>query len=145
MSYTYDYPRPAVTVDAVVLRENGDLVEVLLIQRKNEPFQGSWALPGGFLDEKETLEAAVARELKEETNLEGLELMQFRVYSEPDRDPRGRTISTVYIAVVQGEIDAHAGDDASTLSWFSVSDLPELAFDHATIIPDVLQYINENF
>ncbi len=146
MSYTYEYPRPAVTVDCVLLRENGEQVEVLLIQRKNEPFKGQWALPGGFIDEKETLEEAVARELKEETGITNIELFQFRAYSEPDRDPRGRTISMVYIGALNDEEETlHAGDDAKNAQWHSLNKLQNLAFDHEKIIFDVLQYIQEHF
>jgi len=145
MSYTYEYPRPAVTVDAVMLRENGKNVEVLLVERKNEPFKKEWAFPGGFVDNNETLEDAVARELEEETSLKGVELMQFRAYSAPDRDPRGRTISIIYIGVLNDEKDIKAGDDAANVKWHSINQLQKLAFDHNEILNDVLEYINKNF
>ena len=96
MPYTYDYPRPALTVDAVVFRKNAKQLEVLLIQRKHYPFKGMWALPGGFVEMDETVETAVVRELEEETNLklEGLE--QLHTFSELGRDPRGRTVSVTF-------------------------------------------------
>jgi 8-oxo-dGTP diphosphatase len=134
--YTYDYPRPSVTVDVVVLtRERRP--RVLLIRRKHEPFAGKWAIPGGFIDMDETLEASARRELREETGLEVGELAQFGVYGDPGRDPRGRTISVAYLARVEAPPDnLNAADDAAELGWHRLDELPELAFDHDRIIAD---------
>jgi 8-oxo-dGTP diphosphatase len=135
-----DYPRPNVTVDVVVftLRE-GDL-QVLLVRRKNPPFQGMWALPGGFLDIDETLEHAALRELEEETGVREVYLEQLHTFGDPDRDPRGRTITVVYFAVVPANsVHPHAGDDAADTRWWPVGDLPPLAFDHAEILTYALQ------
>lgn len=133
--YAYEYPRPAVTVDALVLCKQR--AELLLIQRKNEPFKNSWALPGGFVDMNETLEEAVKRELKEETNLTISSLKQFKTYSKVNRDPRGRTISTVFYAILdQKPSNLYAKDDAKNLKWFSLGNLPTLAFDHNEIIAE---------
>ena len=96
MSYTYDYPRPALTVDAVVFRKTTKQLEVLLIQRKHYPFEGMWALPGGFVEMEETVEQAVVRELEEETSLKIEGLKQLHTFSELGRDPRGRTISVTF-------------------------------------------------
>lgn len=133
--YTYEYPRPAVTVDAVVFRKNalGDW-EVLLIKRKNEPYANHWALPGGFLDEDETLEEAVVRELFEETSLKGVKLTQLKAFSKPDRDPRGRTISIAFVGVLSKDAKVYPKDDAKEVNWFPISNLPPLAFDHKEII-----------
>lgn len=134
--FCYEYPRPAVTVDAVIVREDQ---KVLLIRRKHPPFEGCWALPGGFVDEKETLEQALIRETFEET---GILLENFGlagVYSNPDRDPRHRTISVVYISFVGEKQTAVAGDDAGEVGWFCLDDLPELAFDHRQILNDVVR------
>jgi 8-oxo-dGTP diphosphatase len=128
------YINPAPTVD-IILEVQGDEGKdgIVLIRRKNEPF--GWALPGGFVDYGETLEEAAARETKEETGLEVKDLRQFHSYSDPKRDPRGHTISTVFIA--QGKGKLRAGDDAAGAGFFSQKDLPTpIAFDHAGILHD---------
>lgn len=131
MSYTYDYPRPALTVDAVVFRNNHGIREVLLIQRGHYPFEGMWALPGGFVDMEETCEEAIVRELKEETDLDLSDLTQMFTFSALGRDPRGRTISVTFSGVTTMEnSEVKGGDDARDARWFSLSDLPVLAFDH---------------
>lgn len=139
MKYTYDYPRPMVTVDALLLSKSST-TEILLIQRKNDPFKGKWAIPGGFIGMDENLEIAAKRELFEETGIEINNLQQFRTYGKPGRDPRGRTISVVFIAYVDNTIPAKGMDDALQAHWFDVANLPELAFDHNQIIEDVLNY-----
>src|SRR5690242_20140829 len=98
--YCYDYPRPAVTVDIVVLQWQQDQLCVLLIQRGKDPFAGRWALPGGFVDIDEPLEDAAGRELREETGVTDVSLREVGTASKPGRDPRGRTISVVYRAIV---------------------------------------------
>lgn len=139
MAYTYDFPRPAVTVDALVFLKVNNELKVLLIQRKNEPFAGMWAFPGGFLDEKETCEIAVERELEEETGLTGIKFTQAFTVSTPGRDPRGRTLSVVFYGFtdVNNQI-VEAADDAQEAKWFDVESLPEMAFDHSKIIEDLL-------
>jgi len=135
MPFTYDYPRPMVTVDALVFRRPESGAEVLLIQRKEDPFAGQWALPGGFVDMDETLEAAVARELAEETGLKGIALEQFHTFGDPGRDPRGRSITVVYRGRVYGEgPELCAADDAAAAAWFPVDQLPTMAFDHGAIV-----------
>jgi 8-oxo-dGTP diphosphatase len=135
--YTYDYPRPSVTVDIVVLTK-GRAPKVLLIQRKSDPFAGRWAIPGGFIEMNETLEASARRELREETGVETAKLEQFRTYGDPGRDPRGRTISVVYLTFVnENEVHPEGADDAAAAKWYSLNRLPELAFDHAQILADV--------
>ena len=135
MPYSYKYPRPALTVDALVFSSEG---KVLLIQRKNPPFQGLWALPGGFVDMDETPEQAVVRELKEETGLTGISFKQFHTYGALDRDPRHRTISIVFVGKIIKSIDYKplGSDDATAAEWFNLDQLPELAFDHHQIILD---------
>ncbi|KAF5046733.1 Bifunctional NMN adenylyltransferase/Nudix hydrolase [anaerobic digester metagenome] len=141
MKYCYDYPRPAVTVDAAVLVKQNKQWFILLIERKHDPFKGCYALPGGFVEEDETLETAIARELQEETNLVLDNLQQFRAYSRPDRDPRGRTISVIFISVLNTFPDAVAGDDAAAVRWFPLDQLPRLAFDHGEIVNDIVKKI----
>ena len=131
--FTYEYPRPMLTADCVVLRNN----EVLLIRRGNEPFRGCWALPGGFMEMDETIEHCAVRELQEETGLQVAEadLRLIGVYSTPGRDPRGRTVTAAYLVrLVSGE--PKAGDDAAEVRWWPLANLPSLAFDHAEIITD---------
>lgn len=139
MKYCYDYPRAAVTADIAVFRPCGNSYEILLIQRKNPPFKGMWALPGGFMEMNETLEECAARELQEETGISGLTLGQFRTYSQPQRDPRHRTVTTVYAAnLANRDIRVMAGDDADALQWFHIKNLPAMAFDHSRIINDLI-------
>ncbi|MCS6851091.1 MAG: NUDIX hydrolase [Gemmataceae bacterium] len=135
--YCYDYPRPAVTVDiALVTAEPRP--RVLLIRRRHEPFAGSWALPGGFVDEHEALEAAARRELREETGLEVGELEQLGAFGDPGRDPRGWTVSIVFGARVKADqAMPQAADDAAEVAWHRLDQLPPLAFDHARILEHV--------
>lgn len=137
MAFEYTYPRAALTVDAVIFGRDPDdeHVSVLLIQRNRDPFAGSWALPGGFLDLHETLEAAALRELFEETGIRLPSLEQLRVFDAVNRDPRERVISVVHGAVVvRAEHVPVAGDDAGAASWFPLNALPSLAFDHAEVV-----------
>jgi 8-oxo-dGTP diphosphatase len=131
-----DYPRPMLTTDVVVLAGAAETPRVLLIQRGNPPFAGSWALPGGFVEQCEQVAEAAPRELAEETglNLDAGSLELLGVYDTPGRDPRGWTVSVVYIARVSGESTVAGADDASDARWFSVEELPELAFDHELIL-----------
>ncbi len=141
MSFQYNYPRPAVTVD-IILFSNTFPRKVLLIKRLNDPFANYWALPGGFVDEQEDLHVAAARELNEETSIEGVSLTQFKTYGTPYRDPRGHTVSIIYWAEVREDIPFQAGDDASEAEWFCLDELPKLAFDHAIILEEFLNKIN---
>lgn len=131
--YTYKYPRPAVTVDTILISKQNS---VLLIQRSDEPFKGKWALPGGFIELDESLETACHRELEEETGLKVKQLTQFKAYGAVDRDPRGRTISVIFYSFQDKEAIPMAGDDAANAQWFPLSQLPELAFDHQLIIDE---------
>src|SRR6266545_4614946 len=132
--HTYDYPRPALTVDvAIVTREARP--RVLLIRRKKDPFAGSWALPGGFVDENERLADAARRELEEETGVMVADLEQLYTAGDPGRDPRGWTVSVVYLAQINAtDAKPVAADDAEEVGWFPLDDLPVLAFDHAMIL-----------
>lgn len=133
--YCYKYPRPAVTADCVVFAPTEDKVFVLLVKRANEPFKDEWALPGGFLEENETLEQCASRELKEETGIADVELTEVGAFSAPGRDPRGRTVSVAYFALVnKDECAPRAADDAKEVAWFDLEALPALAFDHSDII-----------
>lgn len=132
MPYTYDFPRPGLTADCVVFGRGGDgAMNVLLIQRKKDPFAGSWAVPGGFVNEGEDLQEAARRELWEETGLSELPLHQFHAFGRPGRDPRGWVVTVAYWAVVDpAAVQLRAGDDAARAAWFPLADLPPLAFDH---------------
>ena len=135
MAYTYEHPRPMVTVDAVLFGAGADPLEVLLIERGNEPFAGGWALPGGFVDMDEDLPAAAARELAEETGVSGVALDQLRAFGAPGRDPRGRSISVAFWAVIDERRFAPEGaDDAARAAWRPVASLPAMAFDHGAIV-----------
>ncbi len=134
MKHIYDYPRASVTVD-VVLATREEKPRVLLIRRGKDPFAGCWALPGGFIEMDETLEASARRELREETGLVVGRLTPLGVFGDPGRDPRGRTISVAFL----GRIDAAkakpvAADDAGEVGWFALRRPPQLAFDHRAIL-----------
>lgn len=126
------------TADVVALVRSTDPPSVLLVQRAKPPFAGSWALPGGFVDEGERVHEAAPRELLEETGLQVEQLELLGVYDTPGRDPRGWTVSVVYTTTLERESAVRGGDDADDARWFSVDSLPELAFDHALILRDAL-------
>src|SRR6476660_5086356 len=134
--FTYPYPRPSVTVD-VALVTVGPGPKVLLIRRKHDPFAGKWAFPGGFVDENERLIDAARRELKEETGLEAGQLEQVQAFGDPGRDPRGWTVSVVFLGRVDPGLTPGAGDDAAEVCWFPLNAPPPLAFDHAAILTRV--------
>jgi 8-oxo-dGTP diphosphatase len=134
MAFTYKYPRPALTVDAIIVAGRNDQSMILLILRKSDPYKGKWALPGGFANVDETLENACKRELKEETGLTDVELTQFYTFDAIDRDPRERVISTVFYGRLNEPAPVVGGDDALEARWFPISSLPEMAFDHQIII-----------
>jgi 8-oxo-dGTP diphosphatase len=133
--HVYDYPRPAVTVDCVVLGLDTDDLKVLLVQRGVEPFVGAWALPGGFVLPDESLDAAARRELAEETGIADVFLEQLYTFGEPGRDPRGRVITVAYYALAKlADFKVAAATDAAAAAWHPLGGLPPLAFDHADIV-----------
>lgn len=142
MSYTYEYPRPAVTADCVVVTKEAE-PKVLLIQRGNEPYKGCWAFPGGFMNMDETTEQCAIRELEEETGLKIDEVKQIGAHSRVDRDPRGRTITVAYLAFVDSPVEVKGQDDAAKAEWFALSNLPELAFDHEEIMEEAKRIIKD--
>ncbi|MDC0712397.1 NUDIX domain-containing protein [Stigmatella sp. ncwal1] len=140
MSYTYEYPRPAVTVDCVVFGLDEEDLKVLLIQRGAEPFLGKWALPGGFVRMEESLEDAARRELEEEAGIRPNHLEQLYTFGALGRDPRGRVITVAYFVLVKlSDYRPRAASDAREAAWFSVWDTPKLAFDHAEVLTTALQ------
>lgn len=144
MAYTYKYPRPAVTADCVVLTKES-VPQVLLIERGFDPFKGCWAFPGGFLNMDETTEQCAIRELEEETGLKVNELHQIGAYSKVNRDPRGRTITVAYLAIIDASVAVTGRDDAAKAQWFPIDALPPLAFDHEDIMQDAITlFKNEN-
>ena len=142
-AYCYDYPRPAMTADIAVLRLD-EVPEILLIKRLDPPFEGLWALPGGFMEMEETLEETARRELMEETGIRAGELIRFDTYDNPGRDPRGRTITQVFVMIWKTDMGSpNAGSDASGIQWFGLHHLPALAFDHNKIVNDVIRLMKE--
>lgn len=135
MTYTYKYPRAALTVDCVVFGLDVDELKVLLVQRDLEPFAGRWALPGGFVHQGESVDEAAKRELREETGVEQVFLEQLYTFGAVDRDPREQVISVAYYALVNlSEHQIKADTDARNAAWFSIYDIPDLAFDHVEIL-----------
>src|SRR5579859_1819431 len=129
------YDRPSVTVDVVMMSLRQRDLQVLLVKRRSWPYEGMWAIPGGFVNMDESLETAAKRELQEETNVQDVYLEQLYTFGDPGRDPRTRVITVVYFALLDSErLQVKAGDDAADVSWFSVYHLPPLAFDHAKIL-----------
>jgi len=140
VAYTYEHPRPSVAVDCVVFGLDEQDLKVLLIQRDLEPFRGKWALPGGFVRMEENLEDAARRELAEEAGIRDVFLEQLYTFGDVKRDPRGRVITVAYYALVNlAEHDLKASTDARSAAWFSASDVPALAFDHAKILDVALE------
>lgn len=133
--YSYDYPRPAMSADCVLFGFDGTDLKTLLIERGQEPFKGKWAFPGGFLNLDETTRQCALRELREETGIDGVHLEQLGAFSGVNRDPRGRVVTVAYYALVKmDELDPVAADDAAGVEWFSVKDIPPLAFDHDLVM-----------
>ena len=141
MPYSYKYPRPAVTADCIVITKESD-AKVLLIQRGDEPYKGCWAFPGGFMNMDETTEQCAIRELEEETGLKVKDLHQIGAFSKVDRDPRGRTITVAYIAIIDKPMSVVGQDDAAKAEWWPLSALPQLAFDHDEIIAEAIALYN---
>jgi len=135
MPYTYEFPRPAVTTDCVPVRFLGGALEILLVRRDRPPFEGAWAFPGGFLEMDEDLEPSARRELEEETGIRDAALRQIATVGTPGRDPRGRVVTVVYLALVRPDrSEARAGSDAREVRWFPLERPPRLAFDHDRIL-----------
>lgn len=142
--YSYKYPHPAVTTDCVILGFDGKDLHILLIERGIEPYKGSWALPGGFLNMDETVEECAKRELMEETGVKDVYLEQFHVFSDVKRDPRERVLTVAFFALVRkSDYQLIAGDDAAGAEWFAIDELPPLAFDHQEIIKLARECIRE--
>lgn len=135
MSYCYEYPHPAVTTDVVAFTIIRDELQVLLIQRARPPYRGAWALPGGFINPDENLTECARRELEEETGIAEVFMEQLHTFSDPDRDPRERVITTAYYALVPpNRQEIRGASDAREARWFDLEGLPPLAFDHVDIV-----------
>ncbi|HEX8913543.1 MAG TPA: NUDIX domain-containing protein [Humisphaera sp.] len=140
MPFTYEYSRPALTVDCVVFALDAGELKVLLVRRGQAPFAGRWALPGGFVRVEESLEDAARRELAEETGLADVYLEQLYTFGDVGRDPRERVVSVAYYALVNLPAEAvKGGTDAADAAWFAASDVPDLAFDHDRILAVALE------
>lgn len=143
LMYSYKYPRPALTADCIVFARKELDFRVLLVQRANEPYKGKWAFPGGFMNMDETTEEAARRELKEETGLIVDDISQIGTFDRVDRDPRGRVITVAYFVVIDGIREVKGGDDAAVARWFSIQNLPELAFDHQEIMEVAMRKLRD--
>lgn len=137
--FTYKYPRPSLTADSIILCKQEKRTFLLLVQRNNDPFKGYWALPGGFMEINERLENTARRELQEETGIKPGRMTFAGIFDKPDRDPRGRTVTAVYLMRLSScDQNIRAGSDAGKVQWFPLDSLPELAFDHRKILTTVL-------
>lgn len=141
--YTYNYPHPAVTADCLVFARTDEGMKLLLIQRKNEPCKGKWAFPGGFMDIDETTIDAARRELKEETGLVVGELHRVGIFDAVDRDPRERIITMAYYTILDKPAEVSGLDDAAQAKWFSLTELPNLAFDHKEILQEAERVLGD--
>ena len=142
--YTYKYPHPAVTADCIVFACQNEKTQVLLIKRGSEPCKDMWALPGGFMNIDETAEEAAIRELKEETGIDVKEVTQVGAYSKVDRDPRERVITIAFYTVIDNPVKAVGQDDAKQAEWFTLDNLPTLAFDHSEILSAAIGMLKKN-
>ena len=141
--YTYKYPHPAVTADCLVFAHTENCLELLLIQRRNEPCKGKWAFPGGFMNIDETTADAARRELKEETGLVVGELHRVGIFDAVDRDPRERIITVAYYTILDKPAEVSSLDDAAQAKWFSLTELPDLAFDHKEILQEAERVLGD--
>lgn len=133
-----------ITVDAVIFSISAKIKQVLLVKRLNEPYQGRWVFPGGFVDDGENLEAAALRELEEETSLRLASLIQLRAYGDPKRDPRGHTVTVAFLGQVNADaVKIKAASDAEAVKWFDLNNLPQLGFDHSEILKDAIKEIEK--
>ena len=133
--YQYEYPHPAVTTDIVIFTIRDKQLKLLQIMRGGDPYKGKWALPGGFVQLDEDLESGARRELSEETGISGVYLEQLYTFGSVDRDPRERVITVAYYALIPSDkIKLRAATDAEAVGWFSMDELPKLAFDHKKIV-----------
>ena len=142
LKYCYKYPHPAVTADCVIFGFDGINIKVLLIQRGNDPYKGKWAFPGGFMNMDETAEQCARRELEEETGLSDVTVEQFCTFSDVNRDPRERVITVAHYALVKLS-EVKCGDDAEKAQWFSLNEIPSLAFDHELMFKKAIETIKE--
>lgn len=142
-TYSYEYPRPSVTVDIILFTFREDQLKVLLVRRNHAPFADHWALPGGFVNIDEDLEDGARRELSEETNVQDVYLEQLYTFGDPHRDPRGRVITVAYFALLSNDqvagLQIHGASDVGEAAWWNIYDLPDLAFDHARILQYAVQ------
>ena len=142
--YTYRYPHPAVTADCIVFACQNEKTQVLLIKRGSEPCKDMWALPGGFMNIDESAEETAIRELKEETGIDVKEVTQVGAYSKVERDPRERVITIAFYTVIDNPVKAVGQDDAKQAEWFTLDNLPTLAFDHSEILSAAIGMLNKN-
>lgn len=143
--YTYEYPRPALTADAVVFSYHKDRLYVLMIQRGQEPFKNQWAFPGGFMEMDETPHDCAIRELEEETGLKLDELREVGAFAKVNRDPRGRVISIAYFYILNEDIPKlKAASDAKTLQWIPIDQLPQMAFDHQDMLKNCCHTLKQH-
>ena len=140
LKYCYRYPHPAVTADCVIFGYDDNNIKVLLIQRGNEPYKGHWAFPGGFMNIDETAEQCALRELEEETGLKDVKVEQFYTFTDVNRDPRERVISIAYYGKIQLS-NVKGSDDADDAQWFSLDEIPNLAFDHDLVLSKEIEKI----
>ena len=141
-NYCYRYPHPAVTTDCVVFGYDGLHLNVLLIERGNDPYKSCWAFPGGFLNIDEDAPDGARRELQEETGLHATFIEQLGAFATPNRDPRERVISIAYFTLTRVQ-DVKGGDDARVAQWFPINQLPPLAFDHQEMFERALQRLSD--
>lgn len=138
-------PNMIIAGDNIIIRWKWDNTQILLIKRLKDPFRDCWAFPAGRVESDETIKTWALRELREETGIVLHDTEFFWIYDDPERDPRGRTVSVMFFSRIPDDTEFQAADDAKECEWFNIHKLPRLAFDHEKVIRDFIQFLRKKW